>query len=186
MPAPVNPSESLALATAAVSPAWRSARIGGTFSPATAAQNLRRDRSPTESASMRVNRSRRPFTAGKSNHGGRRVPLDGGLSLCPFRGQPYGSRIRHLDGKNWFVISVARQETRRQSHRHMTRSLAIYRLRCFGQLLGLNNVCPCHLRITSRTGAVADGELRCVRQPHCGAAIHDAEDHRRKDASSHS
>jgi hypothetical protein len=49
------------------------------------------------------------------------------LTPCDLWGQPFGSRIRHLHGKNSFVISVARQETRRQSHRHMTRSLATYR-----------------------------------------------------------
>jgi len=43
-----------------------------------------------------------------------------------------------------------------------------------GQLLGLNNVCPCHLRVTSRTGAPVDGGLRYVCQSHCGATISDA------------
>lgn len=55
-----------------------------------------------------------------------------------------------------------------------------------GQLLGINNVCPRNIRITSRTGAAADGRLRYICEAHGGAAVHYSDANRWEDASSHS
>ena len=65
-------------------------------------------------------------------------------------------------------------------------SVALRSASLLGQLLGINNLRACHIRVTPGAGAVVGGGLRSHCESYCCATVHDAHVTGWEDLSAHS